>query len=829
MLKQRVPFLLGCAAVLLGLQAQVVLAQATTAPSTQEVEQQAEVGNGGAANGGANNGRVITVELPEDLELKHLIEVVSKRLGINIIYNEQVLGRRVTLKSPRRIVESELLGVLETTLQMNGMALAPAEEPGWYKIVPVTNISGIAPTAFGERKEGDLKTSVVTRVYTLENADPMRIVEVIRPFLTQPGGNPQVVQGTRQLIISDYDSVIDRVTQIIEWLDAKNTRVEVRFIKLERAEAQTILPLIQSLLLSSDSAKYGGAVGQSVYVTADSRTNQLIILGMRDRVQEAVEMLEKLDAAVDVDIRVYRFQSVSAEQVDNLVKGLLEPGSLKSAYRSGVDRGSGALVVAAPKGVHEMIKDVIKDLDQPAQQSPIRFYKLKNAVAEEVLETIASLADDTGEISFSAGSVPEAAAADMLAVPGVAAVPGVPQAVSPPPEQIRPEGTVVPPANMGPAQGMDMRGRPPVEAQAEQTSQPQEGWRPGPPSGAVDYGGGGAVSRDYGSPIGGDRGPAEPARAVSSIRTRQASVTADKNTNTIIVIAPPSLQSMYEQLINQLDRRRPQVLIESTLVALDTTDDFNFGVDLGFRSDVSDDGRILSFGSFGVSEVDPVRGKLTPVDVTGGTFALLDPALADVVLRALKGNARSRLISMPQVLVNDNEEGMLSSELEVPFRELNTIDTGVTTTTVGGTVNAGTTITVEPHISEGDYLQLAYEIELSNFTSQPDANLPPPRQANTIKSKVTVPDGYTIVVGGLTTRNLRESRNRIPLLGDIPIFGEFFGNRSNSRQDTTLFIFLRPVILRDDQFEDLKYYSAGKLRSAELQDEYPDSKPILME
>src|SRR5688572_31842378 len=109
-----------------------------------------------------------------------------------------------------------------------------------------------------------------------------------------------------------------------------------------------------------------------------------------------------------------------------------------------------------------------------------------------------------------------------------------------------------------------------------------------------------------------------------SVQTRNATVTADPNTNSIIVIAPPAVQQMYTELIKRLDQRRPQVQIECTIVTLDTSKGFSLGVDAihigGFNSYTT-----LALSSFGISEVDPDTGELTPVDGQGGTFALLSP------------------------------------------------------------------------------------------------------------------------------------------------------------------------------------------------------------
>jgi general secretion pathway protein D len=141
---------------------------------------------------------------------------------------------------------------------------------------------------------------------------------------------------------------------------------------------------------------------------------------------------------------------------------------------------------------------------------------------------------------------------------------------------------------------------------------------------------------------------------------------------------------------------------------------------------------------------------------------------------------------------------------------------------------AGTTISVEPHISEDDYLQLAYSIELSNFTGTGSAGLPPPSQKNSVDSTVTVPDGNTIVVGGLRVKNFRQNKDTLPFIGAIPFAEVIFGTHTRDISDQTLFVFIKPVILRDDKFEDLKFLSERAMREVELPGEYPESWPIPM-
>jgi len=183
--------------------------------------------------------------------------------------------------------------------------------------------------------------------------------------------------------------------------------------------------------------------------------------------------------------------------------------------------------------------------------------------------------------------------------------------------------------------------------------------------------------------------------------------------------------------------------------------------------------------------------------------------------------------SAPRILVNDNATGTLESVDQEPFASVNASQT-VTTTSLGGFVDAGTTINVTPHVSEAGYVQLEFEVILNSFTAPASANLPPPRQTNRVLSEATVPDGYTVIVGGLNTSNNSKSVRGIPYLEKIPVIKYLFTDRFLSQSRNSLFVFLRPVILKEDKFEQLKFFSETDLFRATEPSNYPQSQPLLM-
>lgn len=138
-------------------------------------------------------------------------------------------------------------------------------------------------------------------------------------------------------------------------------------------------------------------------------------------------------------------------------------------------------------------------------------------------------------------------------------------------------------------------------------------------------------------------------------------------------------------------------------------------------------------------------------------------------------------------------------------------------------------MTITPHISEGDFLQLEYSVTLNSFTGRGVDGIPPPRQTDTLSSKVTIPDGHAVIVGGLTRQDNASTVDGTPGLVEIPLVKYLFGLHTETKSQTTLFVFIRPIVLRDDQFEDLKYLSEKDLACADLPSNYPRSEPLIME
>ena len=139
-------------------------------------------------------------------------------------------------------------------------------------------------------------------------------------------------------------------------------------------------------------------------------------------------------------------------------------------------------------------------------------------------------------------------------------------------------------------------------------------------------------------------------------------------------------------------------------------------------------------------------------------------------------------------------------------------------TPFSGFVEAGTQFQVVPHISEKNYLRVQYQIALNDFgVSSTDSAVPPSRNTTSIQSEATVPDGFTVIVGGLKSVDRTESVDQVPLLADIPLLGALFRSSKTQKQYKTTYLFMTPSIMKDSSFADLKNISRQTVQEAQIE------------
>ncbi len=319
------------------------------------------------------------------------------------------------------------------------------------------------------------------------------------------------------------------------------------------------------------------------------------------------------------------------------------------------------------------------------------------------------------------------------------------------------------------------------------------------------------------------------AAATAARRTRRTVIRAHEESNALLVSAAGSKWVQIQTLIDQLDRRQPQVLIEAALVELTTGDLDRFGVELGLF-DLKENGdftRPFGFTSFGQSTFNDLDDDGIPdtrlpdfenplQGITGGIISSGDFAVP-LLVNALSSDDRANILSLPSVLVNNNETAVVKTEEERPTQEQNQ-GTATTQTGVGEPRRAGVTLEISPTISPNNYLRLNVSLEVSRFVGAFDPNSVTGGGIvlrRTIKTQVTMPSDSTMVLGGVIEDSESQNDGGVPLLKDIPLLGFFFRRSEATTNKTNLYFFVTPTILDEDDFQDL--YKASLDRKLQAQ------------
>ncbi|MCB9609439.1 MAG: hypothetical protein H6716_22800 [Polyangiaceae bacterium] len=304
-------------------------------------------------------------------------------------------------------------------------------------------------------------------------------------------------------------------------------------------------------------------------------------------------------------------------------------------------------------------------------------------------------------------------------------------------------------------------------------------------------------------------------------------LTADSGTNRIIAFGEGRLLDELAPLIETLDVATSQILVEAMVVTLTESETRDLAVELRKRG-INDGVSYELVSLFGLSAADPVINVLPSADGTGFQGTVLDPGNFSAVVRALETVNDGRSLTMPKVLINNNESASLGSVVQAPYLTTNASNT-VATTSYGGDSSAGTQIQVQPQVADGDQIVLDYDISISTFVGESaDESLPPPKQENKLQAVVTVPDGFTVVVGGLELETEGDASSQVPILGDIPLIGNLFKSNSKSKSKSRFYVFLRCTVQRGGQLQDLRFRTQQALEDAGLPDDWPKLEPRVM-
>ncbi|HEY7774840.1 MAG TPA: type II secretion system secretin GspD [Marinagarivorans sp.] len=319
-----------------------------------------------------------------------------------------------------------------------------------------------------------------------------------------------------------------------------------------------------------------------------------------------------------------------------------------------------------------------------------------------------------------------------------------------------------------------------------------------------------------------------------------ATVEADEDTNALLITAEGDTLNTLLEVVDRLDIRRAQVLVEAIIVEMQDGAQLDLGVAWMFRN--SDNGLYgaseggggaLAGAAFGGAvegddnEISALTNLATALAGTSGQVLGLVGTNDDVdfntVITAMEGDSKTNILSTPTLLTLDNSEASFTVGKNVPFVTGSFSNTGA-----GGGINSpfqtiqredvGITLKVTPQINEGDKVVLEISQEISSISESNNGASDIVTNQRKLETKVLTSDGDIIVMGGFIEERATNSEQRVPVLGSIPVLGRLFRSNKTGNDKTNLMIFIRATVIRDDQAltgataEKYKYIRDQQLR-----------------
>ncbi len=649
----------------------------------------------------------------------------------------------------RRLATRWVAGVLCLSLVAPPAALAQSASAR-FRGEPVTvnfvnaDIEGVTRAMAAILKQQFVVDPRVKGTITLYSEEPLSPREAYLNYLTalRGLGFTVVEAGGIFKVVPEADAKLQAGVVSVGDVSRRGDQVITQIFKLDHESANNMVPVLRPLISPNNT------------INANPGTNSLVITDYADNLARLAKIIAALDTPAAGDVEVIALQHAVASDIAAIVQRLTDPaGGAQVVPGAGgvsaatimVDPRSNTLLVRAPNPARmSAIRALVAKLDLPtAGSSPlgnIWVVYLKNADAVKLASVLRA--------AFGAGAGAGTGAASPAGA--TSTQPGAPGAVTAAPGGASPQAT---------------------------------------------------------APL-----------ATSPTPSTGGFVQADPATNSLIITGPEPLYRQVRAMVDQLDSRRAQIYIESMIVEVsgDNAADFGFqwqGL-IGERGDKTGVVAGTNFSSGGPSIIDlalTAAGRSAEVTKPGegfniglirdfaGTYSLA------AIARMLQSQTNTNIVSTPNLVTLDNEEAKIIVGSNVPFITGQFTATGTATTNPFQTIerkDVGITLRIRPQVGEGGTVRMQIFQESSSLSERVapgTSNAGPSTDKRSIESTVVVDDGQIIVLGGLIEDRFTENKSKVPLLGDIPGVGALFRAESRTKTRTNLMVFLRPIVMRDNE------------------------------
>jgi len=546
----------------------------------------------------------------------------------------------------------------------------------------------------------------------------------------------------------------------------RGDQVVTQVFRLQYESATNLVPVLRPLIAPNNT------------IAAYAANNTLVITDYADNLRRLARIIEDIDSPATSEVVVLPLKYGLATDIAGIVNKVLDEGSRASG--PGVDAGQRVLVQAEPRSNSlilraasrarlDQAKALIERFDQPsATPGNINVIYLRNAQATKLAPLLRAVLSSDPTFVAQAG--------------GTTSLSG---------------GSSASGGSIGSSSGLGSSGT-------------STGGAFGSSSGGNtgNFGGGGASATPAAS-LGGGSGADRSGLA--------GMIQADPATNSLIISAPETLYRNIRGIVDKLDVRPAQVLIESLVAEISADNAQEFGIQFqgldGLNGTSTSVVGGTNFGTSGSSGTQNIIGAASNIGSLGqglnigvvkGTVNI--PGLGTVtnisfLARALETKANANILSRPNIQTLDNEEGKFLVGQNVPFLTGSYSSTSTTATVTPFQTferhDIGLQLRVKPQISESGTVRLTIYIEDSTVASV-SATAGVTLNKRSFETSVIVEDGNFVVISGIIQDQVTENQNKVPLLGDIPVLGALFRYDSREHVKTQTMIFLRPTVIRDE-------------------------------
>jgi general secretion pathway protein D len=699
----------------------------------------------------------------QDVDIPVLAKFISEITGKNFVVDESVRGK-VSVISPTKVTPAQAYSIFQSVLQVKGFTTVQAGPV--IKIVPSREVRESAALTTSQEPGEARGDAYVTRMVRLKNIDAASLVSVVQPMVSHDGLVAAFPEDNT-LILTDDAYNIDRLLRIIGSLDVQGTHQNIEVIPLQLAFADDLASQIEKIMNGEGGSDSGAG----------------------------------------------RFPRPGLGVVAPSAQG--PTGGFKVVPD---ERTNSVIVLAGPLQMRT-IKDLIVKLDvhPPNENSRIHVYRLKNAMAGEIVEVLNGLLGGGGAPS----TLSPVTGRNSLGRGGSGGFGG---------------GSLN--SGFGGGMGGGFSGGFGGSSGSFGSSSASFG----------GYGSNSSFGGSMGSPMGGRGSSSLGTGAVTASSGGSASkspdfespvnVTADPATNSLIISAAPQDYQTLHRVIEELDVPRIQVFVQAIIVEVSAERARDIGVNFQSATDIS--GSTMGVGQLNFGQLQSALAN--PLGITGLGIGLASSSMCSIpvnlaasvtgslasgatgtvngtstnrqvpcdvaLMTALQTDTHSNVLSAPTLLTADNMEASIVVGQNLPF-----VGSASATSALSGQIfnsvdrqNVGITLDIVPQVSEGDYVRLDVYEEVSNVVSgTTNQNTNPLGPTTTIRSASTtvmVQDHRTAVIGGLLSNESDIQRSSVPFISDIPVIGNLFSDNGSDKKKLNLLVFLTPHVVRTR--EDLR-------------------------